>query len=117
MMTALDGVVMELQDCALPLLEGNLYFGSIYYYDDNSTEIVPTADPAVAFANVDAAILVGSMPRREGMERKDLLQANAKIFEVQGKALDQHAKKTVKVGAIALLYGLLSVLYSFSVNY
>jgi len=58
---------------------------------------VPTADPAVAFTNVDAAILVGSMPRREGMERKDLLQANAKIFEVQGKALDQHAKKTVKV--------------------
>ena len=51
----------------------------------------------MAFANVDAAILVGSMPRREGMERKDLLQANAKIFEVQGKALDQHAKKTVKV--------------------
>lgn len=59
--------------------------------------MVPTADPAVAFADVDAAILVGSMPRREGMERKDLLQANAKIFEVQGKALDQHAKKTVKV--------------------
>lgn len=56
-----------------------------------------TADPVVAFADVDAAILVGSMPRREGMERKDLLQANAKIFEVQGKALDQHAKKTVKV--------------------
>ena len=58
---------------------------------------MPTADPAVAFADVDAAILVGSMPRREGMERKDLLQANAKIFEVQGKALDKHAKKTVKV--------------------
>ena len=51
----------------------------------------------MAFTDIDAAILVGSMPRREGMERKDLLQANAKIFEVQGKALDQHAKKTVKV--------------------
>ena len=51
----------------------------------------------MGFADVDAAILVGSMPRREGMERKDLLQANAKIFEVQGKALDQYAKKTVKV--------------------
>ena len=102
MMTALDGVVMELQDCALPLLEGNSDFGGIYNYYENPTEIVPTADPAVAFANVDAAILVGSMPRREGMERKDLLQANAKIFEVQGKALDQHAKKTVKVGVIAL---------------
>ena len=58
---------------------------------------MPTADPAVAFANVDVAILVGSMPRQEGMERKDLLQPNAKIFEVHGKALDQHAKKTVKV--------------------
>ena len=59
--------------------------------------MVPTADPAVAFADIDAAILVGAMPRREGMERKDLLQANVKIFETQGKALDQYAKKTVKV--------------------
>lgn len=56
----------------------------------------------MGFADVDAAILVGSMPRREGMERKDLLQANAKIFEVQGKALDQHAKKTVKVSVIIM---------------
>lgn len=54
----------------------------------------------MAFTDIDAAILVGSMPRREGMERKDLLQANAKIFETQGKALDQHAKKTVKVSII-----------------
>ena len=68
----------------------------------------------MGFADVDAAILVGSMPRREGMERKDLLQANAKIFEVQGKALDQYAKKTVKVSVIIMkllhtwlaLYGL-----------
>lgn len=59
--------------------------------------MIATADPAVAFADIDAAILVGAMPRREGMERKDLLQANVKIFETQGKALDQHAKKTVKV--------------------
>ena len=51
----------------------------------------------MAFQNVDVAILVGAMPRKEGMERKDLLKANAKIFEVQGKALDQYAKKTVKV--------------------
>ena len=58
----------------------------------------------MAFDDVDAAILVGSMPRREGMERKDLLQANAKIFETQGKALDQHAKKTVKV-RVYDLYG------------
>ena len=60
-------------------------------------EVVGTDDPKVAFNNIDAAILVGAMPRREGMERKDLLKANAKIFEDQGKALDQYAKKTVKV--------------------
>lgn len=59
--------------------------------------MVSTAEPKVAFQNVDVAILVGAMPRKEGMERKDLLKANAKIFEVQGKALDQYAKKTVKV--------------------
>lgn len=81
MMTALDGVVMELQDCSLPLLH----------------EVVATSEVAVAFNNVDAAILVGAMPRKEGMERKDLLKANAKIFESQGKALNQYAKKTVKV--------------------
>lgn len=81
MMTALDGVIMELQDCSLPLLH----------------EIVGTSDPAVAFNSIDVAILVGAMPRKEGMERKDLLKANAKIFEIQGKALEQHAKKSVKV--------------------
>lgn len=59
--------------------------------------MVSTAEPKVAFQNVDVAILVGAMPRKEGMERKDLLKANAKIFEIQGKALDQYAKKTVKV--------------------
>lgn len=72
---------MELQDCALPLLR----------------EVIPTADPAVGFKDVDAAFLVGAMPRKEGMERKDLLAANVKIFKAQGQALDQHAKKTVKV--------------------
>merc|ERR1711911_199258 len=81
MMGVLGGVVMELQDCALPLLR----------------EVIPTADPAVGFKDVDAAFLVGAMPRREGMERKDLLAANVKIFKAQGQALDQHAKKTVKV--------------------
>ena len=56
-----------------------------------------TADVEVAFKDVDVAILVGAMPRKEGMERKDLLKANAKIFETQGRALDKYAKKTVKV--------------------
>jgi len=81
MMGVLNGVVMELADCALPLLAG----------------VVPTADPAVAFKDVSAAFLVGAMPRKEGMERKDLLSANVKIFKVQGEALNNHAKKDVKV--------------------
>lgn len=81
MMGVLDGVVMELADCAFPLL----------------TEVIPTADPTVAFKDVAAAFLVGSMPRREGMERKDLLSANVKIFKVQGEALNNHARKDVKV--------------------
>ena len=62
------------------------------------SEVIPTADPAVAFKDIDVAILVGAMPRKEGMERKDLLKANAGIFETQGKALNDNAKKTVKVG-------------------
>jgi malate dehydrogenase len=81
MMGVLNGVVMELQDCALPLL----------------SEIIPTSDVNSAFNGVDVAILVGAMPRREGMERKDLLKANVKIFKQQGEALDKNAKKTVKV--------------------
>merc|ERR1711936_71352 len=81
MMGVLEGVVMEIQDCAFPLVQG----------------VVPTDDPNVAFTDVDAAFMVGAMPRREGMERKDLLAANVKIFKVQGQALDQYAKKTVKV--------------------
>lgn len=81
MVKAMEGVVMEMQDCALTLVK----------------EVIATADPAVAFDKIDVAILVGAMPRREGMERKDLLKANAKIFDTQGKQLDQYAKKTVKV--------------------
>lgn len=61
------------------------------------TEIIPTADEKIAFTDIDAAFLVGAMPRREGMERKDLLAANVKIFKSQGRALDQYAKKDVKV--------------------
>eukprot|EP00004_Rigifila_ramosa_P026400 TRINITY_DN819_c0_g1_i1.p1 TRINITY_DN819_c0_g1~~TRINITY_DN819_c0_g1_i1.p1 ORF type:complete len:261 (+),score=56.38 TRINITY_DN819_c0_g1_i1:45-785(+) len=77
---ALEGVKMELEDCAFPLLKG----------------VVCTVDPKEAFTNVDVVLFVGAMPRKQGMERKDLLKANAKIFEAQGKALDQFAKKTVK---------------------
>ncbi|KAI0223207.1 Malate dehydrogenase, cytoplasmic [Lamellibrachia satsuma] len=80
-MGVLKGVVMELIDCALPLL----------------TEIVPTSDISMAFKDIDVGVLVGAMPRREGMERKDLLKANVKIFKQQGQALDQFAKKDVKV--------------------
>jgi malate dehydrogenase len=81
MMGVLEGVVMEMMDCAMPLVRG----------------VVPTADPVEAFRDVDAAFLVGAMPRKEGMERKDLLAANVKIFKVQGQALDKYSKKTVKV--------------------
>lgn len=80
-MNALQGVVMELDDCAFPLLKG----------------IVATDDPNVAFKDSDFALLVGAMPRKKGMERKDLLTANSKIFSVQGKAIDQHAKKDIRV--------------------
>jgi len=81
MMGVLGGVVMEIQDCAFPLV----------------TDVVATDDPNVGFKDIDAAFLVGAMPRKEGMERKDLLAANVKIFKVQGEALDKHAKKSVKV--------------------
>jgi len=60
-------------------------------------EVVPTSDINAAFKDIDVAILVGAMPRREGMERKDLLKANVRIFKQQGEALNQNAKKTVKV--------------------
>lgn len=61
------------------------------------TEVIPSDKVEVAFKDIDAAILVGSMPRKEGMERKDLLKANVAIFKTQGAALDKYAKKTVKV--------------------
>ena len=72
---ALKGVVMGLDDCAFPLLAGT----------------VQTDDANVAFKDCDYALLVGSRPRGPGMERKDLLEANAAIFSVQGKALNDHA--------------------------
>ena len=78
---ALRGVMMELDDCAFPLLHG----------------MVPTADPMVAFKDADVALLVGARPRGPGMERKDLLEANGKIFGPQGKALDRVADRNVKV--------------------
>lgn len=78
---ALKGVAMELDDCAFPLLQG----------------IVCTDDPNVAFKDTDYALLVGARPRGPGMERKDLLEANAAIFSVQGKALNDHASRDVKV--------------------
>ena len=81
MVGVLKGVVMELEDCALPLLK----------------EVKCSGDPMEGFADIDVAILVGAMPRKEGMERADLLKANANIFKVQGAALDKVAKKSVKV--------------------
>lgn len=81
MMGVLNGVVMELADCAFTTLQ----------------EVIPTADPAVAFKDVSYAFLVGAMPRKQGMERKDLLSANVKIFKAQGEALNTYAKKDVQV--------------------
>lgn len=81
MMGVLNGVVMELEDCAFPLLR----------------QVVATAEPDVAFKDVSSAFLVGAMPRKQGMERRDLLAANVKIFKVQGEAIDKFARKDVKV--------------------
>src|SRR6185436_7686442 len=78
---ALNGVVMELDDCAFPLLKG----------------IVPTADLGEGFKGVNWALLVGSVPRKQGMERKDLLGINGKIFIGQGKAIEANAAKDVRV--------------------
>lgn len=61
------------------------------------TDVIATDKEDVAFKDLDVAILVGSMPRRDGMERKDLLKANVKIFKCQGAALEKYAKKSVKV--------------------
>ncbi len=78
---AVRGVVMELEDCAFPLLAG----------------VVVTDDPNVAFKDADVALLVGARPRSKGMERKDLLEANGAIFTVQGKALNDHASRDCKI--------------------
>jgi malate dehydrogenase len=78
---ALKGVMMELDDCAFPLLHG----------------MIAASDPMVAFKDVEVALLVGARPRGPGMERKDLLEANGKIFAPQGKALDAVASRKVRV--------------------
>jgi malate dehydrogenase len=78
---ALNGVKMELDDCAFPLL----------------SDVVLTDDANVAFGDADVALLVGAMPRKDGMERKDLLSANGGIFKPQGEAIGRSAKKNVKV--------------------
>ncbi len=78
---ALDGVAMELEDCAFPLLAG----------------MVKTDDAAVAFGDADYALLVGAMPRKAGMERADLLEANGGIFGPQGKAINDNASSDIKV--------------------
>ena len=78
---ALEGVVMELDDCAFETLAG----------------IVATDDANVAFKDTDYALLVGARPRGPGMERKDLLEANAQIFSVQGKAINEHASRDIRV--------------------
>ncbi len=80
-MGALEGVVMELNDCAFPLLQ----------------DVVISDDPEVAFKDTDYALLVGARPRGPGMERKDLLEANAAIFSVQGKAINEVASRDIKV--------------------
>ena len=80
-MGALAGVVMELNDCAFPLLH----------------DIVATDDANVGFKDADFAMLVGAMPRKKGMLRKDLLEANSKIFSGQGKAINDNAKKDCRV--------------------
>ena len=78
---ALKGVIMELEDCAFPLLAG----------------VIPTGDPMVAFKDADYALLVGSRPRGPGMERAELLAVNGAIFTAQGKALDAVASRNIKV--------------------
>jgi malate dehydrogenase len=80
-LTALDGVRMELEDCAFPLLAG----------------VVMTDKPELAFGDADLALLVGAMPRKQGMERSDLLAANGAIFTAQGRAIAESASKDVRV--------------------
>ena len=80
-MSSLNGVGMELEDCAFPLLH----------------DIVLTDDPAIGFREADYAILIGAKPRGKGMERKDLITENAKIFSAQGRAINDHASRDVRV--------------------
>jgi malate dehydrogenase len=80
MLGVLQGVVMEIEDTSSPLVKG----------------VIPTDNEETAFKDVDVALFVGAMPRKEGMERKDLLSANVKIFKSQGTALDKFAKKLSK---------------------
>ena len=80
-MPTLEGVAMELEDCSFPTLK----------------EVVPTDDPAQAFKDCNYALLVGSFPRKQGMERKDLLGINGKIFVGQGQALAKNAAKDVRI--------------------
>ena len=80
-LNALKGVVMELEDCAFPLLTG----------------LIQSDDPKIAFKDADIALLVGARPRSKGMERKDLIEANGAIFTVQGQALNEVASRAVKV--------------------
>src|SRR4026209_1554133 len=81
---ALDGVVMELHDCAFPLLES----------------VIPTADLNEGFRDINWALLVGSVPRKAGMERKDLLGINGKIFIGQGKAIEKNSASDVRVHVV-----------------
>jgi malate dehydrogenase len=81
MLPNVRGVLMELEDCAFPQL----------------ADVVVTEDPAKAFRDIDAAMLVGSRPRSKGMERRDLLAANAEIFKIQGRALNEAAKREARV--------------------
>ncbi len=80
-LSSLHGVGMELEDCALPLL----------------ADTVMTDDPAIGFRDADYCILIGAKPRSKGMERKDLIQENAKIFSAQGRAINTHSKDSVRV--------------------
>ncbi|MES9968245.1 MAG: malate dehydrogenase, partial [Sedimenticola sp.] len=80
-LSSLNGVGMELEDCALPLLH----------------DIVLTDDPAIGFRETDYAILIGAKPRSKGMERKDLITENAKIFSAQGRAINDYASGDVRV--------------------
>jgi malate dehydrogenase len=81
MLPNVRGALMELEDCAFPQL----------------ADVVVTDDPVTAFRDIDAAMLVGSRPRSKGMERRDLLAANAEIFRIQGRALNQAAKRDARV--------------------